>query len=153
MIVDTHQHVFWHGGNDRDLIADMDAHCIDIAWLLTWEAPSVEEAGRHGHVFNPAHARPDGTHDGMPLRDVLTACERHGGRFVPGYCPDPARPDAPALLESARRMHGVRVCGEWKYRCLIDDPRCLELFRKACHHGVLSACSAVKRMETRMREP
>jgi predicted TIM-barrel fold metal-dependent hydrolase len=25
----------------------------------------------------------------------------------------------------------VRICGEWKYRMLIDDPRCLELFRKA----------------------
>ncbi len=28
-------------------------------------------------------------------------------------------------------MHGVCVCGEWKFRVLFDDPRCLELYRKA----------------------
>ena len=28
-------------------------------------------------------------------------------------------------------MHGVRVCGEWKFRVPFDDPRCIELFRAA----------------------
>ena len=28
-------------------------------------------------------------------------------------------------------MYGVRICGEWSYRMLLDDPRSLELFRKA----------------------
>jgi hypothetical protein len=28
-------------------------------------------------------------------------------------------------------MYGVRVCGEWKFRVLFDDPRCLNLYRKA----------------------
>ena len=27
------------------------------------------------------------------------------------------------LFESAMRNHGVRVCGEWSYRTLLDDPR------------------------------
>jgi predicted TIM-barrel fold metal-dependent hydrolase len=44
-------------------------------------------------------------------------------------------PAAPALLESAYHMHGVRICGEWKFRMLVDDPRCLELFRKAGELG------------------
>ena len=48
-----------------------------------------------------------------------------------GYCPDPQTPAAPKLLEAACRMHRVRVCGECKFRTLLDDPRCLELFRKA----------------------
>jgi predicted TIM-barrel fold metal-dependent hydrolase len=28
-------------------------------------------------------------------------------------------------------MHRVRVCGEWKFRMLFDDDRCIALFRKA----------------------
>jgi len=31
MIIDTHQHVFWHGKDDAGLIADMDAHGIGRA--------------------------------------------------------------------------------------------------------------------------
>jgi len=38
---------------------------------------------------------------------------------------------AAELFESAYHIHHVRVCGEWKFRMLFDDPRCLELFRKA----------------------
>jgi predicted TIM-barrel fold metal-dependent hydrolase len=29
----------------------------------------------------------------------------------------------------------VRVCGEWKFRMLFDDPRCINLFRKAGELG------------------
>ncbi|MGB2820286.1 MAG: hypothetical protein WBF17_04855, partial [Phycisphaerae bacterium] len=124
MIIDAHQHVFWHGKSDRDLIADMDAHGIELAWLLTWEAPDDEDAAVYLPTVNPCHARPDGTHAGLPLSDVLTAREHYPDRFVLGYCPNPRTPNAPALLESACKMHGVRVCGEWKYRVLVDDPRC-----------------------------
>lgn len=35
----------------------------------------------------------------------------------------------------AWRMHNVRVCGEWKQRILVDDPRCQQLFRKAGELG------------------
>jgi hypothetical protein len=28
-------------------------------------------------------------------------------------------------------MHGIRVCGEWKFRVPFDDPRCLAIFQKA----------------------
>lgn len=131
MIIDSHQHVCWHGRDEAALVADMDAHGIDRAWLLTWEVPPAEdEPPWQGH-YNPEHVRADGTHAGLPLADVVRACRRYPGRFVPGYCPPPTLPTAPELLEAACRMHGVRVCGEWKYRLLLDDPRCLELFRKA----------------------
>ena len=131
MIIDSHQHVFWHDKNDADLIADMDAHGIDTAWILGWEVlPSEDRSVYHG-ILNPTHFRPDGTHPGVPLSDLIEARNKYPDRFVIGYCPHPGVVDAPALFEAAYHMHGVRVCGEWKCRMLFDDPRCLELFRKA----------------------
>lgn len=129
MIIDTHQHVFWHGRDDVGLIADMDEHGIDKAWLLTWEIPVDEDAREYHGVFNPAHVRADGTHAGMPLSDVVMTGKQYKDRFVLGYCPHPAIGDASKIFEAAYRIHGVRVCGEWKCRILIDDPRCIELFR------------------------
>ena len=135
MIIDAHQHVFWHGKNDDDLVADMDEHGIDQAWLLTWEIPPEEDAAVYHPVLNPTSFRPDGTHAGIPLRDTLEARDKYPDRFVLGYCPHPgvgrAPGSAPALFEAAHHMHGVRVCGEWKCRMLIEDPRSLELFHKA----------------------
>jgi predicted TIM-barrel fold metal-dependent hydrolase len=72
--------------------------------------------------------RADGTHAGIPLSDLLLAREHYPERFVVGYCPHPAVGNAPALLQSAVRVHGVQVCGEWKFRIPFDDPRSLELF-------------------------
>lgn len=131
MLIDTHQHVFWHGKDDQGLIADMDAHGIQQAWLLTWEIPPGQDAQSYHRVLNPLHVRPDGSHAGIPLSDLLLARERHPGRFVVGYCPDPASGDAAARFTAAYHIHGVRLCAEWKFRMLFDDPRCLELFRQA----------------------
>jgi len=131
MIIDVHQHVFWHGRDDRGLVADLDEHGIDQAWLLTWEIPPEEDCLSTHSALNPCHLRGDGTHPGVPLSDVLIARDRYPDRFVVGYCPCPHKGDAPRLLEAAYRMHGARVCGEWKYQVLLDDPRCLNLFRKA----------------------
>ena len=135
MIIDSHQHVFWHGRDDAGLVADMDEHGIDLAWLLTWEIPPGEDDGVYNPVLNPCNMRADGTHAGIVLADLLRARERYPERFILGYCPNPGLPDAPSLFESAWKMHGVRVCGEWKYRMLIDDPRSLELFRVAGRLG------------------
>jgi predicted TIM-barrel fold metal-dependent hydrolase len=135
MIIDTHQHVFWHGRNDADLVADMDAHGIQQAWLLSWEvAPDEDERVYHG-VLNPLHVRADGTHAGIPLSDLLLTRDRYPDRFVVGYCPHPLLPEAPRLFEAAYQIHRARVCGEWKFRVLFDDPRCLELYRKAGELG------------------
>lgn len=130
-IIDTHQHVFWHGRDDRGLIADMDQQRIERAWLLTWEIAPDEDAKHYHKVLNPAKIRSDGTHPGILLDDLLKARDRYPERFDLGYCPHPLHPQAPALLESAHRMYGVRVCGEWKFRTLFDDPRSLELFHQA----------------------
>lgn len=129
-LVDAHQHVCWHRRDDRGLVANLDEHGIAYAWLLTWEIPPREDYHDHT-IFNPLHTRPDGTHAGIPLADALLARDRHPDRFVLGYCPDPLRADASQLLRAAVAMHGVRICGEWKFRLPIDDPRCLELLRTA----------------------
>lgn len=131
MIIDTHQHVFWHGRDDAGLVADMDAQGIDAAWLLSWEIlPHEDERSYHG-VLNPLHFRADGTHAGIPLADLLHTRNRYPQRFIVGYCPNPLPGNAAALFEAAYHIHHVRVCAEWKFRLPFDDPRCLELFRKA----------------------
>lgn len=131
MRIDSHQHVFWHGRDAVGLIADMDAHQIDKAWLLSWEVlPHEDERIYHG-VLNPTHIRPDGTHPGIPLSDLIRARDAFPDRFVLGYFPHPQYSEAPKLFEAAVKIHGVRVCGEWKFRLCFDDPRCLEVYRVA----------------------
>jgi predicted TIM-barrel fold metal-dependent hydrolase len=130
-IIDTHQHVFWHGRDDKGLVADLDEHGIEYAWLLSWEIPPFEDNTSYHNCLNPLNLRADGTHAGITLRDLLLARDRYPDRFVVGYCPHPALGHAPSLLESAVRIHGVQICGEWKFRIPFDDPRCLELYRKA----------------------
>jgi hypothetical protein len=131
MTIDSHQHVFWHNRDDSGLIADMDENKIDVAWLLTWEIPPHDDEPQYRGVLNPTRVRADGTHPGIVLQDLIIARDRYPKRFVLGYCPYPAHPNAPAAFEAAYHMYGVRVCGEWKFRMLIDDPRCLEVFRVA----------------------
>ena len=131
MKIDSHQHVFWLNRDDTWLVQEMDELGIDVAWLLTWYLlPEEDDLSYHLHT-SPKNMRADGTHAAMPFSDVVSTCRRFPERFVPGFCPPPARPDAPAVFEAAYHMHGVRVCGEWSYRMPLDDPRAIELFRKA----------------------
>jgi predicted TIM-barrel fold metal-dependent hydrolase len=134
-IIDSHQHVFWHGRDDAGLIADMDEHGVELAWLLTWEiSPGEDLPSVHG-LLNPLNFRTDGTHAGIPLVDLLRARDRYPDRFVLGYCPHPMMCDAAAAFQAAVDMYGVRVCGEWKFRIPLDDPRSLELFRTAAKNN------------------
>lgn len=130
-IIDTHQHVFWNHRNDVELVSDMDAHHIEKAWLLTWEIPAWEDSPSYHRGLNPRHGREDGTHAGIVLDDILRTRDRFPDRFLAGYCPPPLLPNAPDLLFAAAHVHDVKVCGEWKFRILIDDPHCLELFHVA----------------------
>lgn len=131
MIIDAHQHVYYQGLNPKGLVDEMDSFGIDFAWLLTWYLPPGEGVISSHRVFNPCNFRTDGTHAGATLDDLSRACDYYPNRFLPGYCPCPLEGSAPDLFEAAYRMHGVRICGEWSYRMLLDDPRSLELFRKA----------------------
>lgn len=130
-LVDSHQHVRWHQRNEHGLVADLDAHGISYAWLLTWCLGQAEQSPEHAAYLNPALVQSDGTHPGIPLAELLAVREKFPSRFVVGFCPHPLWPGAPALLEAAHRMHDVRVCGEWKFRVPFDDPRSLAIFRVA----------------------
>lgn len=131
MIIDSHNHSHYNHFGPEALLSEMDAYGIDRTWLLTWYHPPGEDVPSSHRGFNPTNIRPDGTHAGIILRDVLETCQRFAGRFVAGYCPCPTEGNAAALFEAAYHIHGVRVCGEWSYRTLLDDPRALELFRCA----------------------
>ena len=131
MIVDAHQHSLWLGRNDADLVANMDANNIDLAWLLTWEVPPSEHASKHHRSLNPCNVRANGTHAGVTLADQIKTRDRYPDRFILGYCSHPALEGAAERLEQAHHMHGARVCGEWKFRILLDDPRCLNVFKVA----------------------
>ena len=131
MIIDTHQHSFWLGQDDADLVANMDAGGIDLAWLLTVEFPFFEHAPKHHRSMNPANVRADGTHAGVTLADLIRTRDRYPDRFILGYCSHPLVEGAAERLEQAHQMYGAKVCGEWKFRILLDDPRCLNVFRVA----------------------
>lgn len=135
-IVDAHQHVRWHQRDEHHLVADLDAHGIGYAWLLTWQLGAAEQSPEHAAYLDPALTLPDGSHPGIPLSALLAVREKFPARCVVGYCPHPLWPHAPRLLEAAHHMHGVRVCGEWKFRVPFDDPRCLALFRQAGKLGL-----------------
>src|ERR1051325_10757119 len=100
-IIDSHQHVFWHGRDDRGLVADLDEHGIEYAWLLSWEISPAEDDRNYHPMLNSLNLRGDGTHEGVPLRDLIVCRDRYPERFVLGYCPNPILGDAPGLLRSA----------------------------------------------------
>lgn len=131
MIIDSHQHVFWHGRDDAGLVADLDQHGIDLAWLLSWCITPSEDGGDYHAVLDPRHTRADGSHEGIPLAALVPVRDRWPKRFILGYCPHPAVGRPSDWLKAAHDIHGVRVCGEWKFRVPFDDPRCLELFKTA----------------------
>lgn len=130
-IIDAHQHVFWYNHDDHWLVREMNELGIARAWLLTWYYPPDENNPSYHRVSNPIHMRADGTHAAMPLEDILLAKRTYPDRFVVGYCPPPTIGDAAQLFEAAYHMHGARVCGEYSYRTVLDDPRAILLFRKA----------------------
>ena len=95
------------------------------------EIPPDHHDADQAATRNPVHVRTDGTNPGRSLEVVVATCKRHPARFIPGYCPCPALPNACDLLRAAANIHGVRVCGERKFHMLVNDPRALELFRVA----------------------
>ena len=121
MLIDAHNHANWHGHSAAKLVANMDEHGIDVAWLLTWEAPAAEYGGLDAAAFDPRRTC-------LALDDVLAACEKFPGRFVPGYAPDPRDPRSQGRLRAAVQMHGIRVYGELKLRMCLDNPDAVDMF-------------------------
>jgi len=135
VIIDAHNHIYYHGLNAEGVLDEMDRFGFDVLWLLTWYLPPGEHVPNSHGVFNPVNARPDGTHGGTTLSELSQAREKYPDRFVAGYCPCPSEGHAAELFEAAYHSHNVRVCGEWSYRMLLNDPRAILLFRKAGELG------------------
>ena len=95
-LIDCHGHVNWYGYDAERLVANMDAHGIDLMWLLTWEVLEHEMDPLHREVFPPGQTQ-------MPFADVLAAVSRHPTRFVPFYAPDP-RHCGPSARQQWRRQ-------------------------------------------------
>lgn len=128
--VDSHQHVNWHDRDVDGLVQDLDDNKIAYCWALTWYT-EPDDPVVNSRYLNPVNRRTDGSMEGITLPEIIQAKRAYPDRFVIGYCPDPRWPDAPELLRAAYQMHGARVCGEWKFRTLFEDPRCLEIFKVA----------------------
>ena len=112
MIIDAHQHVYYHNLTPKGVIAEMDTFGIDVTWLLTWYLPPSEDVRSTHGAFNPLNFRPDGSHAGAILNEVLRARDDYPDRFVAGYCPCPSEGSASELFETAYHIcmlffHGI----------------------------------------------
>lgn len=124
MVIDAHNHPEWHGYTVEKFIENMDKNKIDITWLLTWESPLDEYS--HEHFVWIPHFEKYGP---IPFSKVLEYVRQFPKRFVPGYAPDPRRPEAIDLLAGAINMYGVRIYGELKLRMMYDNPDAIRMFR------------------------
>lgn len=128
-VIDVHCHPRWLGFNGARTIENMDAAGIDMAWLISWEAPEREISPNYYATNNP-------TGIGITFADVIELTERYPDRFIPGTTVDPRDPHAHARLKAAVDIHGVRVFGEFKLRMRYDDPDALRLFHYAGELGL-----------------
>lgn len=131
MIIDVHNHAYYHGFNARKLIENMDECHIDKTWLLTWETPESE--------CNPevswcvSRATPKAA---VPLDATLEYIREYPQRFTLGFAPDPRDPYAINRLKAAVSSFDVKICGEVKLRMMYDNPDALRLFRVAGELGL-----------------
>jgi len=132
MIIDAHNHPDWHGHNLDRFIQNMDKYGIVKTWLLTWECPSDEYDPQNIRVIPPVSV-----HNGpISFERCLSYIERAPGRFIPGYAPDPRRPDSIDKLNAAIEIYGVKVYGELKLRMMYDNPDALRMYRFCGQRGL-----------------
>lgn len=131
MIIDAHNHPDWRHHDLNAFLRDMDACGIDRTWLLNWESPKDE--------YDP-HAIPVITDPGeggpIPFSRCLSYVERCPERFILGYSPDPRKPEAIDQLQAMVDIYGVRICGEFKFRMMFDNPDAIRLFHFCGQKGL-----------------
>jgi predicted TIM-barrel fold metal-dependent hydrolase len=127
--IDVHNHPDWLGFSMDRLLANMDQYQIDKAWLLSWETPSDE--------YPKSSILPDlGPNGPISFGRCIAYAARRPDKFVLGYAPDPRRPEAIDLLQSAIDLYGVRVYGELKLRMMYDNPDAIRMFRYCGKRGL-----------------
>ena len=131
MIIDDHNHAYYHGHDCRKMLENMDRYHIDKTWLLTWETPEGEWDPATGWCVSRV------TRDAVvPLDATLEYIREAPDRFVLGYAPDPRKADACNRLRAAAKIHDVKICGELKLRMMYDNPDALRLYRLAGELGM-----------------
>jgi predicted TIM-barrel fold metal-dependent hydrolase len=128
MLIDAHNHVYWFDHDPDKFVENMDEHGIDVTWLLSWELAE----GMYDHNYDTTFMPP---YIGMPIDSIWDAVDKHPDRFVAGFAPNPKMPHAVQRLRSAHR-NGARVAGEFKFRCMFDDPDAIDVYRVAGELGM-----------------
>lgn len=131
MIIDDHNHAYYHGTNCKSMIENMDRYHIDKTCLLTWEAPESEIDPDTSWCFT--RSTPNAA---VPLEATLEYIREAPDRFYLGYGPDPRSPYACNKLRGAQASFDVKICGEIKFRMMYDNPDALRLFRYAGELGM-----------------
>ena len=123
--IDAHCHPDFHKKNYAAILADMDKNGIKKSCLLTWENPWIEN-----YLCNMNSCpSPLSPHVPIPFERCLAVYDKAPDRFILGYAPDPRIPGAIYKMESAIDTWGVKMCGEFKYRMMLDNPDAIDLFR------------------------
>ncbi|MBQ8685603.1 MAG: amidohydrolase family protein [Clostridia bacterium] len=125
MIIDTHNHPDWYHMTMDRFLEDMEKTGIEKTWLLSCEIPEGD--------YNPYEAAIiplfDQAKKNIPFERCVPYYEKHPDKFILGYAPDPHDPLALEKLTYAMKAYGVRVCGELKYRMMLDDYDAIRLYR------------------------
>lgn len=120
----------WYGYNPERLVSNMDENGIAKTWLLTWECP-LDEYSPDFLSFLPGESNGP-----IPFSSLIPFIEKYPERFIPGYAPDPRRPDAIDRLSFAISLYNVRVYGELKVRMMLDNLDALRVYRFCGEKGL-----------------
>lgn len=123
--IDAHNHPDSQKKNFSAILEDMDEKGIQKTCLLSWESPWQENSLSNMKVC----PSPLNTQTAIPFERCLAAYEKAPERFILGYAPDPRIPSAVYKMESAIDTYGVKICGEFKFRVMLDNPDAVDLFR------------------------
>lgn len=130
MIIDIHNHPDYHGHSVEKVIANMDACGIDVACLLSWEAPKNDYDPTNKMNFSPFSENP------FPFERCVEYKKAAPDRFLLGFCPDPRQPDAINRLKAAVSLYDISICGELKLRMMYDNPDAIQLYRVCGEYGL-----------------
>lgn len=124
--IDAHNHPGISGCTCDTLVENMDALGISKTVLLSCETPVRERYIKREHY----DALGGKDHICMTFEECTDYYNKYTDRFILGYAPDPRDPLAVEKLKNAVSQYPVKVCGEFKYRVLFDDPDVIDYFRE-----------------------
>lgn len=132
MKIDAHNHPCWYYMTPDKMVANMDQYGIDKCWLLSCEIPWSEFGTPEYKVCQMFSS----DKVNMPFENCLPYLDKYPDRFIPGYAPDPRQPYALEKLQYAMKAYDVKICGELKYRMMLDNPDAIRLYRFCGEHGL-----------------